>query len=382
VENKINTQIVETKYYQCCEPPHELLLESGEKLGPITLAYETYGTLNEEKTNAILITHALSGDAHAAGYHPGDKHPGWWDKMIGPNKSFDTNKYFIICSNVIGSCKGSTGPASMDPKTNKPYGLNFPIVTIKDMVNAQKLLIDHLSIKKLLAVAGGSMGGMQTLQWAVTYPDFIASAVVISTNAKHTAQQIAFHEVSRQAILADPNWLKGDYYGKITPSRGLALARMIGHITYMSNKSMSKKFGRKRIGEERLGFDFSQAFEVEGYLKYRGNSFVQRFDANSWMYISKALDYFDIAEDSGSLTQAFSSVQAKFLVISFTSDWLYPPEQTKEIVRALRSNDLDVSDIEINASYGHDSFLIEVEDQSNIISHFLKRIDKNIKNGS
>lgn len=367
--------MVETQYFSCCPSPESFTLESGEKLSDITVAYETYGTLNQDKSNAVLICHALSGDAHAAGYHANDKKPGWWDNMIGPGKAFDTDKYFVICSNVLGSCKGTTGPSSIDPRTGKPYGLNFPIVTIKDMVRLQKKLVDALGIEKLLAVAGGSMGGMQTLQWAVLYPEHLAAAVVISTNTKHTAQQIAFHEVARQAIMSDPDWQKGDYYGKTLPARGLALARMIGHITYMSNNSMSEKFGRKLIGEERSGLDFSQEFEVEGYLKYRGDTFVQRFDANSWLYISKALDYFDLAED-GDLGDVLKKATSKFLVISFTSDWLYPPQQTKKIVRALRANDLDVSDIEINASYGHDSFLVEVKDQSNIIGNFLKRIFK------
>ncbi len=377
--NTDKNNIVRTEYFECCQSPNALTLESGEKLRDITVAYETYGKLNQDKSNAVLIAHALSGDAHAAGYHEGDKKPGWWDSMIGPNKAFDTNKYFVICSNVLGSCKGTTGPSSINPKTQKPYGLSFPIVTIKDMVKVQKLLIDSLGIKKLLAVAGGSMGGMQTLEWSIAYPKNVVSAIVISTNTKHTAQQIAFHEVARQAIMSDPDWQKGDYYGKTLPSRGLALARMIGHITYMSNNSMSDKFGRKLIREERLGYDFSQDFEVEGYLKYRGDSFVERFDANSWLYISKALDYFDLAED-GNLMDTFKRAESSFLVISFTSDWLYPPEQTKEIVRALRSNDLDVSAIEINASYGHDSFLIQVDDQSNIISNFLNRIYKKTQN--
>ncbi len=367
--------IVETEYVTFCEPPNELELKSGEKLGPITLAYETYGSLNKDRSNAILILHPLTGDAHAAGFHKGDKKPGWWDMMIGPGKAFDTDRYFVICSNVLGGCKGSTGPSSINPKTGRPYGLSFPVITIRDMVNAQKKLIDFLGIEKLLSVAGGSMGGFQALKWSILYPDNLLSAIVISASSRHTAQQIAFNEVARQAIMADPDWMDGDYYGKAIPARGLAVARMVGHITYMSEKSMEEKFGRKLISKERLGYDFSTEFEVEGYLRYRGDSFVQRFDANSWLYLSKALDYFNLAED-GKLKDVFSSAKAKFLIISFTSDWLYPTYQSKEIVRALKANDLDVSDIEINSTYGHDAFLIEAEDQTNIISHFLRRIQR------
>jgi homoserine O-acetyltransferase len=368
-------EFVETQYGTFCEPPHELTLKSGEKLGPLTLAYETYGRLNADKSNAILTFHALSGDAHAAFYHKGDKNPGWWDPMIGPGKAFDTDKYFIVCSNVLGSCKGTTGPASVNPKTGKPYGLSFPVVTIEDMVVAQKHLIDRLGIKKLLCVCGGSMGGLQALAWAVLYPDYVYSVIAIACNTHHTAQQIALHEVARQAIMSDPDWQKGDYYGKSIPARGLAVARMIGHITYMSDKSMEDKFGRKLIAKERLGYDFSHDFEVENYLKYRGDSFVQRFDANSYLYLSKSLDYFDMA-GNGKLTDVFAMTRAHFLVISFTSDWLYPSYQSKEMVKALKASDLDVSYIEINSSYGHDAFLVEVEGQSKLVSHFLARMHK------
>jgi len=367
--------IVETQYATFCEPPNELKLKSGEKLGPITLAYETYGELNDEKSNAILVCHALTGDAHAAGYHKGAKKPGWWDKMIGPNRAFDTNKYFIISSNVLGSCNGSTGPASINPKTNKPYALSFPVVTIEDMVNAQKHLVDHLGIEKILCVAGGSMGGQQALKWSIMYPDCVQSAISLAANPRCTAQQIALHEVARQAIMADPDWNNGNYYGNSIPARGLALSRMIGHITFMSEKSMEEKFGRKLIGKERVGYDFSTDFEVESYLKYRGDSFVQRFDANAYLYLSKALDYFDLAED-GKLMDAFKPAKASFLIVSYTSDWLYPTYQSKEMVRALKASDFDVSDIEIQSDYGHDSFLVEVESQSRLITHFLNRIRK------
>ena len=369
--------IVETQYHTCCAPPHELKLKSGVSLGPVTLAYETYGTLNKDKSNAIMVFHSLTGDAHAAFFHKGEEKPGWWDTMIGPGKGFDTDKYFVICSNVIGGCKGSTGPASINPKTGKPFGLSFPFVTIDDMVAAQRHLIDHLGIKKLLCVSGGSMGGLQALIWATQYPDYVESVIAIATNTRHTAQQIALHEVARQAIMGDPDWQGGDYYGKSIPARGLALARMIGHITYMSDKSMDDKFGRKLIAKERLGYDFSHDFEVENYLKYRGGNFVQRFDANSYLYILKSLDYFDMAAE-GKLTDVFAKARAHFLVISFTSDWLYPSYQSKEMVRALKANDLDVSDIEINSSYGHDAFLVEVEGQTKLISHFLARMQKGV----
>ena len=373
--NSSPTHFVETQSHTFCHPPDDLILENGVKLGPITLAFETYGHLNKEKSNAVMIFHTLTSDAHAAGFHQGEDKPGWWDGMIGPGKAFDTDQYFIISSNVLGSCKGSTGPASINPKTGKPFGLSFPVVTIRDMVVAQKKLLEYLGIQKLFCAAGGSMGGLQALKWAVLYPEYVHSVIAIATNSRHTAQQIALHEVGRQAIMSDPDWQNGDYYGKSIPARGLALSRMIGHITYMSDKSMDEKFGRKLIKKERVGFDFSHDFEVESYLKYRGDSFVQRFDANTYLYLTKALDYFDLAED-GDLSQTFKNVKASFLVISFTSDWLYPSYQSKEMIRALRANDLDVSDCEINCSYGHDAFLVEIEGQSRLISHFLSRMQK------
>jgi len=372
---KENLGIVETQFFTFAQPPHEMVLESGVKFGPITIAYETYGTLNQNKSNAILVFHSLSTDAHAAGFHAGAKNPGWWNDLIGPGKALDTNKYYIISSNVIGSCKGSTGPASVNPKTGKPYELSFPMITVGDMVKAQKHLLDHLGVKKVLSVIGGSMGGLQALLWAVNYPDIVASVIAIATNTRQTAQQIAFHEVGRQAIISDPDWQKGDYHGKTIPAKGLALARMIGHITYMSDQSMDEKFGRKLIAKERVGFDFSQDFEVENYLKYRGDSFVQRFDANCYLYLSKALDYFDLAK-GGELAKAFKNVRSNFLVIAFTSDWLYPAYQSKEMVKALKANDIDVSYVEVKSSYGHDAFLVEVEGESHLISHFLSRIAK------
>ena len=367
---------VETKYYNAPED-EEFILESGAKLPGLRIAYETYGKLNSRKTNAILICHALSGDAHAAGYHDGEKKPGWWDDMIGPGKAFDTEKYFVVCSNAIGGCKGSSGPNSIDPSTGKHYGLGFPIVSVKDMVNAQKRLIDFLGIKKLLSVCGGSMGGMQALQWAVSYPGIVSSCIPIAANYKHSAQQIAFDEVGRQAIMADPAWNGGNYYEKGHPSAGLAVARMVGHITYMSNKSMEQKFGRA-LKKEELGYEFSTEFEVEGYLRYRGDSFVKRFDANSYLYITKAMDYFDLQQDK-KLHDAFKGVNVRFLIIAFSSDWLYPPFQSKEIVRALKMNGIDVTYCEITSDCGHDAFLLEFDEETKLIKYFLEKTHKKLE---
>jgi len=364
---------VETQHFGFAYPPNELLLESGDKLGPITLAYETYGTLNADKSNAILILHALSGDAHAAGFHSGELVPGWWNNTIGPSKAFDTDNYFVICSNVIGGCQGSTGPASINPETDKPYGLDFPLITIKDMVTAQAQLIRHLGIEKLLCVAGGSMGGMQVLQWVASFPEMVRAVIPIATAAKHSPQQIAFNEVGRQAIMADTDWKDGHYYGETEPVRGLAVARMVSHITYMSDISMAEKFGR-RVKEERPGTRFSPDFEVEGYLQHQGDSFVKRFDANSYLYITKALDLFDLANSTGLDKVLKSAHDTKFLVIAFKSDWLYPAYQSKKIVRACKLAHLDVTYCEINSTYGHDAFLLEAEEQEHFIKHFLRRV--------
>ncbi|MFA5393326.1 MAG: homoserine O-acetyltransferase [Candidatus Ratteibacteria bacterium] len=379
--------IVETKYVTLAQPPSDLLLENGRRFGPITIAYETYGHLNKERTNTILILHALSGDSHAAGYHKGDTKPGWWDAMVGPGKAFDTNQYFVICSNVLGGCRESTGPSSVNPKTGKRYGLDFPIITIGDMVNCQKMLLDFLGIEKLYAIAGGSMGGMQVLQWIANYPEMVRHAIPIATTLRHSAQQIAFGEVGRQAIMSDPDWNNGDYYGKKGPNKGLALARMIGHITYMSEFSMAEKFGRRMKDKEKFKFSFTQEFGVEGYLQYefgeeststylqyRGGSFVQRFDANSYLYITKAMDYFDLITDftdEKNKTTLFQSVKTRFLVLSFSSDWLYPPANSKEIVRILKRHGAKVSYCEIASNYGHDSFLIESKEETSLIRNFL-----------
>lgn len=361
---------VDTHYYNLSE---DLILEGGGRLKKATIAYEIYGKLNKEKSNAILVCHALSGDAHVAGWHEGDKKPGWWDTIIGPGKCLDTDKYFIVCSNVIGGCKGSTGPSSINSETNKPYGLDFPIITISDMVNAQKKLIDHLGINQLFAVVGGSMGGMQVLQWCVSYQDMVRLAIPIATAAHSSPQQIAFNEVGRQAIISDPKWNSGSYYLEEEPKDGLSLARMIGHITYLSNESMYQKFGRRLQDKEKYSFDFSLDFQVESYLHYQGESFVKRFDANSYLYITKAMDYFDLTKNN-SLSEGFEDVNAKFLVISVDSDWLYSPAQSKEIVMALTANNIDVSYHELKSPYGHDAFLLEEGQLNYIISGFLSDI--------
>jgi len=362
--------LVKTRYYTF----DRLKFRSGKELGPVTIAYETYGTLNEKKSNAILIAHALSGSAHAAGYHnEQDNHPGWWDLYIGPGKPFDTDKYFIICSNVIGGCSGSTGPSSINQQTGKPFGLDFPMVTIQDMVNAQWHLVKHLGIERILSIAGGSMGGMQALKWAILYPEMVGSVIAIATSASLSAQGIALNEVARQAIMNDPNWNEGNYYGSQGPDAGLSLARMIGHITYLSEKHMHEKFGRRFKDEDLSVASFKHVFMVESYLHYQGTKFVDRFDANSYLYITKAIDYFDLKKDYGRLHDAFAAVKANFLVISFTSDWLYPSTQSKEIVQALRANGKNVMYTDIETDMGHDTFLIDYDPLKKNIANFLRR---------
>jgi homoserine O-acetyltransferase len=368
-----NQQPNKTQCYTFAFPPNELNLESDEKLSPVTLSYETHGELNAEKSNAVLIAHALTGDAHVAGPD------GWWGNLIGPGKGIDTDKYFVICSNVIGGCKGSTGPSSINPKTKKPFGLTFPLISINDMVEAQKKLIEYLGIDKLLSVVGGSMGGMQVLQWMFSHPDKIQSAIPIATTLKHTPQQIAFNEVGRQSVMSDPHWKKGDYYDSISPSKGLAIARMIGHITYMSDTSMTEKFGRKAKANKEP-FKFSADFEVEGYLRYRGDNFVKRFDANSYLYLTKAIDNFTLL-NGHALNSIFRGLKAKVLVLSFKSDWLYPSYQSQEIVKACKLAGVDASYCELNSTYGHDSFLLETEQETQLIGNFLKSVETANRNG-
>ena len=351
-----------------------LALDNGVTLGPITVAYETYGTLNAAKDNAILACHALSGGAHAAGMLPGDRKPGWWDVMIGPGKAFDTNRYFVISSNVLGSCYGTTGPSSIDPTTGKPYGLNFPVVTVPDMVNVQRHLLDALGVERLLATTGGSMGGMQAYQWAVAYPERVRSVIAIATTHRHSPQQIAFNEVARQAVMGDPAWQGGDYYGHDGPRFGLSVARMVGHITYLSDKGMEQKFGRRLQGRERFGFDFSTDFEVESYLQHQGRSFVDRYDANSLLYLTKALDYFNLENGYGSLAEAFRNSPSLYLLMAFSSDWLYPPAQSKAVAQAIRRAGGDATYCEITSDYGHDAFLLEHKQQEPLVRAFLERV--------
>lgn len=365
--------IVKKQYYTFAESPNEMLLEKGGKLGPITVAYETYGTLNKDKSNVLLICHALSGSAHAAGYYTDEdikgpkKNTGWWDLMIGPGKPMDTNKYFVICSNILGSCYGTTGPASIDPTTKKEYGMKFPEITIPDMVKVQKSLLDYLGIEKLVSAIGGSMGGMQALEWALQFPDIPKSVIVIAASAALSAQEIALDAVGRNAIKMDNKWENGNYYGKNSMLKGLAVARMIGHISYLSEEGMEIKFGRKLedsvMAESMTPFEkeFENGFAVEGYLAHQGKKFVERFDANAYLYVTKAMDYFDVDEKygGGNLTKAMKRVKAEVLMVSFTSDWLFSPAQAKQIVQALTLNNKDVSYIEIKSIHGHDAFLLE-----------------------
>lgn len=375
---------METRYFHFAERVDEyIVLDSGRHFGPVTVAYETYGQLNASRSNAVLICHALSGDAHVAGFHGEEgKQPGWWDDAVGPGKMIDTDRYFVICSNVLGGCMGTTGPTSVDPQTGKPYGARFPVVTIGDMVKVQRELIRHLGIERLLAVVGGSMGGMQAMEWALRYPETVASSVVIASTARISAQSIAFDAVGRNAITSDRNWLGGDYYGAAVPSQGLSIARMIGHITYLSDESMHRKFGRRLQDKEEYSYDFSREFQIESYLNYQGNKFVERFDANTYLYVTKAMDYFDVAQTygNGSLAEACARIDSRMLFLSFSSDWLFPPYQSKEVVEALLRQKKDVSYMNIESSYGHDAFLLEVETEANIIRRFLAATDR-MENG-
>lgn len=341
-----------------------LAMSSGALLAPFSLAYQTYGELNADKSNAILLCHALTGDQHVANDHPLTGKPGWWSALVGPGKPFDTDKYFIICSNVLGGCMGSTGPASIDPRTQKPFGLDFPVVTIADMVRAQKKLVERLGIDELFCVAGGSMGGMQVLQWAALFPEKVFCAMPIATAARHSAQNIAFHEVGRQAIMADPDWRGGRYHDfGLRPAKGLAVARMAAHVTYLSQEALQRKFGRKLQDRAGPTFSFDADFQVENYLRYQGSSFVDRFDANSYLYVTRACDYFDLAQDyDGVLAHAFQGSKTRFCVVSFTSDWLYTTAESKRIVHALNASGASVSFVEIESDKGHDAFLLDEPD--------------------
>jgi homoserine O-acetyltransferase len=390
-----SARLVPTPYINIGKSQQPHLLESGATLGPVRLAYETYGELAADGGNAILVLHALSGDAHAAGWSLDRDAPsavdgvgadekgirargglGWWDGMIGPGKAFDTSRYFVISSNIIGSCRGSTGPASPDPATGQPYGSRFPLVTVGDMVTAQRELLRHLGVERLLAVAGGSLGGNQALQWAVAYPEMVRGCIPIATCASLTSLGLAFNEIGRQAIRSDANFRGGDYYGYEPPAAGLGIARMIGHVTYLSERSMEAKFGRQLRDKQRYSYDFSTEFEVESYLRHQGRSFVDRFDANAYLVITKAIDYFDLAMTfgEGSLERAFRSARARFLIMSFSSDWLYPPHQSAEITAAVASNGLAVEYHNLRSDYGHDAFLLEEARQTRFIRSFLARL--------
>ncbi|OHB55617.1 MAG: hypothetical protein A2Y07_09680 [Planctomycetes bacterium GWF2_50_10] len=373
MEDVRSVGIVKTQTIRLVEPASPLSLRCGKTLAPIDVSYETYGNLDSAADNVILICHALSGNAHAAGFNSeNDKKPGWWDIMIGPGKPIDTTKYFVICSNFLGGCSGTTGPSSINPDTNKPYGLDFPFITIEDMVKVQKLLLDKLGIKQVLAVIGGSMGGMQVIQWAIDYPEFVKSAIVIASTTHLSAQSIAFDAVGRNAILGDANFANGQYHSNTTgPDRGLAIARMIGHITYLSEESMRRKFSRNLRSAQDYSYDFNSEFSVETYLAYQGQSFVERFDANCYLYITKAMDYFDPEKDFGSLKNAFSVSKSRFLIVSFSSDWLFTPHQSQEVVNALSATAKDVSYCNIESPYGHDAFLLEPETLGMLISGFI-----------
>jgi homoserine O-acetyltransferase len=338
-----------------------LVLDCGDSLGPVKTAYTTYGELSTQKNNAILVCHALTGDQYVASSHPITKKEGWWSQVVGPNKPIDTNKFFVICPNVIGGCMGSTGPKEINPKTKKEYGTEFPVITIADMVRAQKLLVDFLGIKKLFCITGGSMGGMLVLEWLSKFPEMVHSAIPIATATNHSAQNIALNELARQAIMADPNWQSGLYYQTDNkPLKGLSVARMAAHISYLSMNALQNKFGRNLQDKNKLEYSFNADFQIESYLRHQGYAFVDRFDANSYLYITRAMDYFDItASHNGSLIDAFKNTKSKILCVSFTSDWLYPTSENKKIVKVFNALGLNVSFIEIETENGHDSFLLD-----------------------
>ena len=349
-----------------------LRLDGGGTLAPVEIAYETYGQLAADGSNAVLVCHALTGDHHLASVHPLTGKPGWWARMVGPGRPIDTDRLFVVCANVLGSCMGSSGPASTDPAIGKPYAMSFPVITIRDMVRAQAMLLDHLGVGALAAVVGGSMGGMQALSWAATFPARVRAAVVIASTARHTAQNIAFHEVGRQAVMADPRWNGGDYDGAAPPAAGLAVARMAAHITYLSEAGLTRKFGRRLQARDAKTFGFDADFQVESYLRHQGLSFVDRFDANSYLYITRAMDYFDLAEEHGGrLADAFKGTQARFCLVSFDTDWLYPTAESRAIVHALHAVGAPTSFVELSSPYGHDAFLLESPALDRVVGGFL-----------
>ncbi|MFC1478262.1 homoserine O-acetyltransferase [Candidatus Margulisiibacteriota bacterium] len=371
-DNELNIQ---KGFFSFAQPPDKLVLESGEKLGPIDIRWETYGHLNKDKSNAIIICHALTGDAHVAGkYKPADRKPGWWDAIVGPGKCLDTNKYFIICSNILGGCSGTTGPSSINPQNGEPYAMRFPTITIKDMVKCQQVLVEqHFGIKKLFSIIGGSIGGMQVLQWAIEYPEMTKSIIPLSTCAILSPQAIAFNKIGRRSIMLDPKWNNGNYYKDMPELDGLALARMVAHITYLSEEGMRQKFGRD--SRDHSIFEMDDSFEVEHYLDHQGYSFIKRFDANSYIYLSKAMDIFDLSRGHQSMEDALSRIKSRLLAITFTSDWLFPPYQTEETISVMQNLGINVEYHKLESPKGHDAFLIEYDLISPIIARFLDSIE-------
>jgi len=383
--------IVQTRYTTLFEPPNPLVLEGGQHLGPITVAYETYGELAPARDNAIFVCHALTGDAHVAGKHTADsRKPGWWDGLVGPGKALDTNKYFVICANVLGGCQGTTGPSCRNPETGEPYGLRFPFITVGDIVEVHAALVRSLGVEKLLAVIGGSLGGMQVLDWVARYPDSVHCAICLASAAKLSAQGIAFNAVGRRAITTDPHFANGDYYGDgqskygdVGPRFGLALARMVAHITYLSEASIERKFGRDLQHSDHLAYDLQREteFKIESYLHYQGKRFIERFDANSYLYLTRAMDYFDLAQRYKSLQTALGRTNARFLITSYHTDWLFPSSQSREIVQALIETRRHVTYLELESVFGHDSFLIEIEQLEELVTPLLAETYRQIRQG-
>ncbi|OYU15540.1 MAG: homoserine O-acetyltransferase [Alphaproteobacteria bacterium PA4] len=353
--------------------PGPFALASGQSLAALEIGYETYGTLNADASNAILVCHALTGDQHVASVHPRTGKPGWWARLVGPGLPIDPARHFIVCANVLGGCSGTSGPGSIDPATGRRYAMAFPVITIRDMVNVQARLLDHLGVGVLQAVVGGSMGGMQALDWAAAHPARVRNVIAVASAARHSAQNIAFHEVGRQAIMADPMWQGGDYAEDKPPAAGLAVARMAAHITYLSEEGLTAKFGRRLQNRDTLGFGFDAEFQVESYLRHQGLAFVERFDANSYLYITRALDYFDLAAaHGGQLAAAFAGTKTRFAIISFNSDWLYPTAESRRIVRALNAAGAAVSFVELESPFGHDAFLLEAPEMNRVVDGFLR----------
>jgi homoserine O-acetyltransferase len=378
----VGVGLVQTQFLELFAPPHELVLDSGKMFGPITVAYETYGELTPKRDNALFVCHALTGDAHVAGKHnPDDKKFGWWDPLVGPGRALDTSKYFVICANVFGGCQGTTGPIAINPATGRPFATTFPFITVGDMVAVHHELVRALGIARLLGVIGGSLGGMQVLEWAARFPESIATAMCLAASGRLSAQAIAFNNVGRRAIIADPNYHNGDYYsadgpkkyGEEGPRYGLALARMVAHITYLSELSIERKFGRRLQHSDDHSYDMQSEteFQIESYLHYQGKRFIERFDANSYLYLTRAMDYFDLAARYSSLEQALGRTDARFLVTSYDTDWLFPSSQSREIVTALVQARRHVTYLELDSVFGHDAFLIEVDQLTELLEPFL-----------